>query len=249
MADHDWQASIVPPIGIELSREQQMACAYRILDRVGFNENIAGHITWADRDDGSMLVNPWGLWWSELTASDLCRVAPDGRVVEGRWDVTPAIHIHTELHRERPDARVVIHNHPYWVTVLAALGELPELFHQTSCLFHEEMVFVDEYDGTIEDPASGSALAAAIGDRRVSLLANHGVIVTGDSIEDAVYRAASFERQCRLAYDVLRTGRTPRPVPESARQETHDILVERAPDIYWAGAVRQLLKSEPDVLK
>lgn len=249
MADLTWQASVVPPIGIELSIEQQLACAFRILDGVGFNENLAGHITWADRDDGSMLVNPWGLWWSELGASDICRVDRDANVIEGRWDVTPAIHIHTELHRAEPDARVVIHNHPYWVTVLASLGELPEIFHQTGCLFHEEMVFVDEYDGTIEDAASGSALASAIGRRRVSVLANHGVIVTGESLVDAVYRAASFERQCRLAYDVLRAGGSPRPVPMSARQETHDILVDRAPDIYWAGAVRQLLKADPDVLK
>jgi ribulose-5-phosphate 4-epimerase/fuculose-1-phosphate aldolase len=249
MADLRWEPSILPSIGVEMSREQRLACAFRHLDRINFCENLGGHITWADRDDGSMLVNPWGLWWAELSASDICRVSRDGNVIEGTWDVTPAIHIHTELHRSNPDARVVIHNHPYWVTVLAALGDLPEIFHQTGCLFHEEMIFIDEYDGTIEDAESGSALASAIGDHRVSLLANHGVIVTGDSLASAVYRAASFERQCRLAYDVLRSGQTPRPLPHSARQETHDILADRAPDIYWAGAVRQLLKADPGVLK
>jgi ribulose-5-phosphate 4-epimerase/fuculose-1-phosphate aldolase len=249
MADAEWEAAVVPPIGIEMSHEQQLACAFRILEQDGFSENIGGHITWVDRDDSSMLVNPWGLWWSELSASDVCRVDENAAVIEGRWDVTPAIHIHTELHRARPEARVVIHNHPYWVTVLAALGELPELFHQTGCLFHDEMVFVDEYDGTIEDAASGSALAASIGHYPVSVLMNHGVIVTGDTLQSAVYRAASFDRQCRLAYDVLRSGRTPRPVPQAARQETHDILVDRAPSIFWSGAVRQLLKRDPDVLK
>ena len=60
--------------------------------------------------------------WQELTASDICVVDQDAKVVRGRWDVTPAIHIHTELHRVRHDARVVIHNHPYYVCVLAALG-------------------------------------------------------------------------------------------------------------------------------
>lgn len=249
MANFEWQPSIVPPIGIEMSREQQLACAFRILDANGFSENIAGHITWTDRDDGSMLVNPWGLWWTEMTASDVCRVSADGRVIEGRWDVTPAVHIHTEIHRAHPEAKIVIHNHPYWVTVLASLGELPEIFHQTGCLFHEEMIFVDEYDGTIEDAESGAALARAIDGHCVSVLANHGVIVTGDTLLEAVYRAASFERQCKLAYDVLLTGRTLRPVPRDAREETHDVLVERAPEIYWGGAVRQLLRTDPDVLK
>jgi len=249
MADLSWKASIVPRIGVELSREQELACAFRILDDGGFNENIAGHITWTDREDGSMLVNPWGIWWGEVSASDICRVDKDANVIEGRWDVTPAVHIHTELHRAQPDAHIVIHNHPYWVTVLAALGELPEIFHQTGCLFENEMTFIDEYEGTIEDPTSGSSLASAVGNHRVSVLANHGVIVTGDTLMSAVYRAASFDRQCRLAYDVLRAGRSPRAVPPSSRMEVHDILVERAPEIYWGGAVRQLLKSDPDVLK
>jgi len=195
-----------------------------------------------------MLVNPWGLWWSELTASDICRIDAEGRVIEGRWDVTPAIHIHTELHRANPEARVVVHNHPYWVTVLAALGELPEIFHQTGCLFADEMVFVDEYDGSIEDATSGVRLARHVGKHRVAVLANHGVIVSGMTLADAVYRAGSFDRQCRLAYDVLQTGRSPRPVPISARRGMQDILVDRAPEIYWSGAVRQLLKSNPEIL-
>ena len=65
-----------------------------------------------------------------VTDGRLARTAR-ARVVRGRWDVTPAIHPHTELHRVRPDARVVVHNHPYYVSVIAALGTLPELVHQT----------------------------------------------------------------------------------------------------------------------
>ena len=102
-----WSPSVTPPIGVELTMQQQLACSFRILARSGFSENIAGHITADYGQDGSMWVNPWGLWWDEVKASDLCRVDADGKVLEGTWDVTPAIHIHTELHRRRPDARVV----------------------------------------------------------------------------------------------------------------------------------------------
>ena len=56
-----WAPSITPPIGVELTGRQELACAFRILARSGFSENIAGHITWAPDDDGSMWVNPWGL--------------------------------------------------------------------------------------------------------------------------------------------------------------------------------------------
>ena len=134
-----WAPSKVPPIGVDLTDEQQMAVAFRHLADIGFAENMAGHITWQPDGQSDMFVNPWGLWWQELTASDICVVDEDARVVRGRWDVTPAIHIHTELHRLRPDARVVIHNHPYYVSLLAALGMLPDLVHQTGSLFLDDM--------------------------------------------------------------------------------------------------------------
>ena len=89
----------MPPIGVDLTDEQQLAIAFRHLAEVGFAENMAGHITWQPDGQTDMYVNPWGLWWQELTASDICVVDEDARVVRGRWDVTPAIHIHTELHR------------------------------------------------------------------------------------------------------------------------------------------------------
>ena len=94
-----WAPSKVPPIGVDLTDEQQLAIAFRHLADIGFAENMAGHITWQPDGQTDMYVNPWGLWWQELTASDICVVDEDARVVRGRWDVTPAIHIHTELHR------------------------------------------------------------------------------------------------------------------------------------------------------
>ena len=126
-----------------------------------------------------MWVNPWGLWWDEVTASDVCAVDFDANVIEGRWDVTPAIHIHTELHKRRHDARIVVHNHPYYVSLLAATGELPEIVHQTGSMFDGDLRFVDEYTGEIDSPELGADLAERIGDASVVVLANHGVLITG----------------------------------------------------------------------
>jgi ribulose-5-phosphate 4-epimerase/fuculose-1-phosphate aldolase len=247
-----WAPGIVPSAGPALTRQQQLACAFRILAAAEFSENMAGHITWMDDDDSSMLVNPWGLWWDEVSASDICRVDLDAKVLEGRWDVTPAIHIHTELHRVRADARVVVHNHPYWSTVLAALGVLPDVFHQTGCMYDGDLGFVDEYGGEIDDPTKGGELAKLIGAHPVTLLANHGVIVTAPTIVEAVYRAASFDRQCRLAYHVLvagqAAGQNARVIAPEDRGGMKLSLLERAADVYWDGSVRKLLKREPDVL-
>jgi ribulose-5-phosphate 4-epimerase/fuculose-1-phosphate aldolase len=244
-----WTPSVTPPIGTRLSSQQALACAFRILANTGFSENLSGHITWAEPPSENLWVNPWGKWWSEIQASDVCLVSPDAEVLAGKWDVTPAIHIHTELHRRRSDARVVIHNHPYWATVLASIGELPRIIHQTGCMYDGDLVFVNEYDGEIDDPELGQDLARRIGDASVAVLANHGVIVTGPTLEHATYRAASLDRQCQLTYDALLIRRDVEEIPPALRPAMKASLLERAADVFWAGSVRQLLRDEPEVLE
>jgi ribulose-5-phosphate 4-epimerase/fuculose-1-phosphate aldolase len=259
----------MPPIGADLDVRQELACALGILARSGFTENIAGHITVRAADTGDtaytadtrdtrdtadtgdtedLWINPWGLWWEEITAADICRVSPEGEVRQGKWDVTPAFHIHTELHRRRPDARVVVHNHPYHATVLAALGVLPDFVHQTGSMFDGDMVFVDEYTGEVASSELGADLAERIGGHSVVLLANHGVIVTGPSVQEATYRAATLERQCRLMYDVLVSGRDHTLVAPALRRSMKASLLERGTDFFWNGAVRALLRDRPEVL-
>jgi ribulose-5-phosphate 4-epimerase/fuculose-1-phosphate aldolase len=217
-----WAPSVVPPIGVDLSREQALAVAFRHLADIGFAENMAGHITWQPDEQTDMFVNPWGLWWQEIAASDVC-------VVDA-------------------DARVVIHNHPYYVCVLAALGRLPELVHQTGSLFLDDLCLVDSYDGEIDSATRAANLAARIGGANLTILANHGVIATGRTLAEAVYRAASIERVCKLAYDVMLTGKEPVQMNWPVMAGMQRSLIERAADVYWAGAARMTIKADPTVL-
>jgi ribulose-5-phosphate 4-epimerase/fuculose-1-phosphate aldolase len=241
-----WSPSITPPIGRELTLQQELACAFRILAKSGFSENIAGHITVAAQS-GSMWVNPWGLWWDEVKASDLCRVDAEGDVLEGTWDVTPAIHIHTELHRRRPDARVVVHNHPYYVSVLAGAGILPELVHQTGSMFDGDLHLVQEYTGEVDSTELAVRLVEQIGSYSTTILASHGVIVTAATIQEATYKAASIDRVCRLAYDLLAIGREPLPIGAGIKVGMKKSLLERGTEVFWNGAVRNLLRNDPEV--
>ena len=236
-----------PGFGRELTPQQELACALRICAREGWRENLSGHITVAT-DDGGMWCNPWGLWWDEVTASDIVRLDADGNIVEGRWDVTPAVFLHTELHRIRADAAVIVHNHPYYATLLATMHEPPRIVHQNSAIFDGELAFVDEY-GAIEDANDGKWLAREVGDASGILLAHHGAIVTAPTVAAACYRAATFERMCRFTYDTLAAGRTPRELPGEARAALQPVLRQNTPQAYWDGAVRLLLNDQPDVLR
>ena len=230
----------------ELSSAQELAVALRHLDDVGFVENLVGHITVAEGD--GFLVNPWGLWWSEVRASDILTIDTNGVVTAGERDVTSAVHIHTELHRRRADACVVVHNHPPYASTLAAIGELPDIVHQNSSILTDEMVLVADYDGEVDAPHLGAALADMIGGASVSLLVSHGVIVTAATIAEAVYKSVLFERACMLHWQVRALGRRALPIAATAQLQLKRTLVERAAPVYWNGAVRQLLAVEPEVL-
>ena len=159
-----------------------------------------------------MWCNPWGIWWDEVRASDILRLDADGEIVDGEWDVTPAVFLHTELHRTRADATIIVHNHPYYATLLATMREMPRMVHQNSCIFDGELAFVDEYAG-VDDAQQGKWLAAQVGDASGILLAQHGAIVTGSTIGEACYKAVTFERMCRFTYDILAAGRAPVEIP------------------------------------
>ncbi len=120
--------------------------------------------------------------------------------------------------------------------------------HQTGSLFLDDLCLVEAYDGEIDSASRAADLAVRIGGANLTILANHGVIATGRNLAEAVYRAASIERVCRLAYDVMLTGLQPTPMNWSDMAGMQRSLIERAADVYWAGAARLTIKSDPAVL-
>jgi ribulose-5-phosphate 4-epimerase/fuculose-1-phosphate aldolase len=230
-----------------LSPQQQLACLLRVLAANGWSENIAGHITVARAGTDQYWVNPWGIWWEEVRASDIVLVDGDGHVLEGRWDVTPAIHIHTEIHRRRADAVVVVHNHPWYATALGILGQVPRFLHQNFCAFDGDIRLVDEYEGTVSTAEEGDSLARHVGDATAVLLRNHGAVVTAPTPEIALWKSVMFELMCRTSYE-LRNEPTAREIPPDQRAPIKAQLHANVPDAFWEGAVRQLVSAQPDVL-
>ena len=236
------------PPAPDLTLQQRLACLFRLLAMEGWSENFSGHITCED-GTGNLLVNPWGLWWDEVTASDLCTVDRDGTVVAGDRDVSPAIYLHTEVHKVRPDARVIIHNHPYYGTLLASMGVLPQVNTQSSCLFQDEIGVFNDFTGPVDDAGLGAQLAAGLGGASACLLTRHGVLTMAPTVEAAAYRAVTFERMCRLTYDMLVAGRDPLPIDPGVARVTKGRLDSIAVEAYWAGAVRGVLRSSPETVR
>src|SRR4029453_8280303 len=105
---------LLPP----LEPADEVVLLARALWREGYDDHLAGHITYR-QDDDTFLTNPWFLLWDEFRPADVIRIDLEGRVVEGEWPAAPGVALHLPLHRARPDVRVAVHNHPVWATTYA----------------------------------------------------------------------------------------------------------------------------------
>src|ERR1700684_631702 len=180
--------SIHSPSEAERHARIELAACYRLADRFGLNEGIDNHMTrlvpgHADR----FLLAPFGMHWSEVKASDFLVVDFDGRVLSGQGLVEDtALYIHQPVHRLSPQGRCVLHTHMPYATALNML-ENPrlEMAVQSALGFYEDVAYDSTYTGLAFDTSEGERMAAVLGEKSVLMLANHGVLVVGNTIAQA----------------------------------------------------------------
>jgi L-fuculose-phosphate aldolase len=230
----------------DLSPAQELALLARMLHREGYDDHLAGHITYK-QPDGTFLVNPFGLTWDELRASDVMHMDGDGTLLDGPWTITPAITLHVELHRARHDVGVAVHNHPRWSTIYADLQRVPAVYDQTSAIYSGEVALFDDYSGSVDQVENARAAVESIGSADVALLANHGVLVLGQTPAMAYLRASSFEWRCRQAWHVDAVGGGV-PLRDEVLASFGAYFVDNPfPGLFEAMARREL-RADPSVL-
>jgi ribulose-5-phosphate 4-epimerase/fuculose-1-phosphate aldolase len=224
-----------------LTPRLELTLLARTLWREGYDDHLAGHISYR-QEDGTLLTNPWYLLWDEFTPDQVPGVDIDGRVVEGEWPPAPGFQLHLALHRER-DVTVAVHHHPRWGTIWADMRRAPPCLDQSSALGGGRVVLVDEYEGGVDDAFNARRAVTAMGDADIALLAGHGVLVLGDSIRQAHQRSVAFEQRCAHAWlaDVAHGGV---PIPAAVQ----DLLGKAAFPGFWEAMARRELRLDPSLL-
>jgi L-fuculose-phosphate aldolase len=231
----------------EFSPRQRVALLARALHRQGYDDHVAGHITLRQADN-SLLVNPFGLTWDEIRASDIMTVDLDGAVLDGPWTVPPAVRLHLEVHRLRDDVVVAVHNHPRWSTLWADAHMVPPIFDQTSALTDGDLIVYGEYDGSVNGQLSAAQAAEAIGRASMVLLANHGVFVVGADIPEAYHRASNLEWRSRQAWHLAAIDQGREMAPQIAEKLGRSFKSAGRPQLWWEAVVRRELRNDPTVL-
>jgi ribulose-5-phosphate 4-epimerase/fuculose-1-phosphate aldolase len=180
--------------------KQRMAAAFRLFDRFGFNEGVAGHLTGRDPEHPELFwVNPFGMSFGLIRVSDLICVDHEGKVVEGDWPVnTAAFAIHSQIHQARPDVKAAAHTHSRYGRAFSTLGRTLAPITQDSCAFFEDHALFDDFTGVVLDIEEGRRIATALDGNKAAILRNHGLLTVGGTVDEAAWWFITMERTCEV---------------------------------------------------
>jgi ribulose-5-phosphate 4-epimerase/fuculose-1-phosphate aldolase len=208
----------------------QLAACYRIFAMLGWTEMIYNHITIrlphsVSGDDKQFLINPFGLHYSEVTASNLVKINLKGEILDGsKFAVNPAgFVLHSTLHDGIDGAHCVMHTHTTAGVAVASLKDGLSQSNFYSAQLHD-MVAYHDFEGITVHMEEGPRVLKSIGNKPAVILRNHGLLSWGSTLPEAFAILWTLQRACEIQMATLSMGQ-PLPVPEAvAAKCTRDSL-------------------------
>jgi L-fuculose-phosphate aldolase len=224
----DFPACDLPP-------RDALAAACRMLAREGHESGLAGQVTALGEKAGTWWTLQFGYGFDEATAGRMVLVDDDLKPLSGGRP-NPGVRFHVWIYRKRPDVKAIVHTHAPYASALAATGQPLKTIHMDSAMLHGT-AHLTEWPGVPVADDEGRIISGALGDAKTILLANHGLLAAGSSVEEATYLAVFFERAARMQLRAMAAGGYREVKPELAA-EARDFLLQpsivRATFAYWA---------------
>jgi ribulose-5-phosphate 4-epimerase/fuculose-1-phosphate aldolase len=203
-----------PMSDAERKARVELAAAYRIFDMLGWVEMIFNHITVrvpgpavAGPESLRFLINPFGLHYREVKASNLVLIDTEGNPVrETKWPVNRAgFVIHSAIHASIPQAHCVMHTHTTTGMAVACLDEglSPHNFYGAMLVGR---IAYHEFEGITVEPGEKERLVRDIGDKPAVILRNHGLLAWGASVPEAFLLMWTLQRACDVQITASRAG-------------------------------------------
>ncbi len=170
----------------------------------GLTTGTGGNLSIIDRDSGRVAISPSGIEYSALVPEDIVVTDLDGQIVEGS-NPSSELGCHLAIYRKREDTGAVVHTHSPYATTMACLGwEIPAVHYLVG--FAGKKVPVAPY-ATFGTQALADIVGDTIGEHNALLLAHHGLLATGTSIDAAFAVAEEIEFVARLYYQIKSVGK------------------------------------------
>lgn len=233
----------------ERAARVELAACYRLIAQFRMTDLVYTHISARIPGTEHFLLNPFGLLFEEVSASNLVRIDIDGAIVEDTpYRVNPAgFTIHSAVHRARPDVHCVLHTHTRAGIAVSCMREGLLPLSQIAMQFHDRLAYHD-YEGIALDLDERERLAADLSSRKAMILRNHGLLTAGESVAEAFSLMFYLERACEIQIAAFSTGReltqpSDQVCEKVARQYEDDD--EPAGTREWRALLRQLDRTDP----
>ena len=222
----DFPAADLPP-------REALASACRILAREGHESGLAGQVT-ARAGNADWWTLQFGYGFEEATPERMVRVDEDLKPLSGGRP-NPGVRFHVWIYRKRPDVNAIIHTHAPCASALAATGKPLRTIHMDSAMLHG-CAHLPEWPGVPVADDEGRIISGALAEAKCILLANHGLLTAGNSVEEATYLAVFFERAARMQLRAMAAGGYKEVEPALAEEARAFLLqpsIVRATFAYW----------------
>ena len=217
------------------STPELLATCCRILGKENHESGLAGQVTArADKPDTWWTLQ-FGYGFEEATAKRMVLVDEDLKPLRGGRP-NPGTRFHIWVYKKRPDVQAIVHTHAPHASALAATGKPLKTIHMDSAMLHGT-AHLPEWPGVPVADDEGRIISGALGNAKTILLANHGLLTAGASVEEATYLAVFFERAARMQLLAMAAGGYKEVKPALA-EEARDFLLQpsivRGTFAYWA---------------
>lgn len=231
-----------------LSVREKVALTCRALFDAGHDSGLAGQITARGEEHETYYTQRLGLGFDEITAGNLLLVDEDLVVLAGDGMANPANRFHSWIYRARPDVNCIVHTHPFHVAALSMLEVPLAVSHMDIAPLYDDCAFLPDWPGVPVGNEEGEIISGALGDKKAILLAHHGHVVAGASVEEACSLAMLMERGARLQLAAMAAGAIA-PLPDRLAREAHDwTLTPKRSQANFAYYARRALAHHPDAL-
>ncbi|HEX4357217.1 MAG TPA: class II aldolase/adducin family protein [Pseudonocardia sp.] len=230
-------------------RKEQLAAGFRLFGRFGFSEGVAGHITVRDPENPEWFwVNPFGMSFTQIKASDLLLVDHGGEILHGDRPLNRAAFcIHSQVHKARPDALAAAHSHSLYGKAFASLGIPLDPITQDACAFFEDHGIYDDFRGVVNQLDEGERIGKALGSCKAVILRNHGLLTVGRSVAEAVWWFITMERSCQAQLLAMAAGKPIQIDRETALQVREETGTSDAGWFQARPLWDQIVASDPDL--
>lgn len=227
-----------------------LAACYRLVAYYGWTDSIATHISARIPGEDAFLLNPYGLLFEEVTASNLVKIDLAGNILSPtEHSINPAgFVVHSAVHEARHDIGCVIHLHTDDGVAVSCLEEGLLPLNQTAMLLAENIAYHD-YEGVALDLDERKRLGSDLGLRQMMILRNHGTLTVGHNVAEAFLRMYLLERACSIQVRALGMGRPLRAVTTEAIKrsaQTESALGGPIADVAWEAHKRLLTAERAD---